>query len=287
MARRSRRETAMTDSAQGAFARALARPEAELDLGRAALLIARAEYPHLDVEHYLRRLDALAESIRGEVAMEAAPRRRVGVLSRFLFLSEGFRGNAEHYFDPRNSFLNEVLDRKLGIPITLSTVYLEVARRLYLPITGVGFPGHFLVKYVLSDGEILIDPFHRGAILTQADCHRRLKEMTDGSVTLQPEHLRSVTKRQILARLLTNLKQIYLRARNFPKALRTLDLLLLANPDEAAEVRDRGLLLSQAGRLGDALRDMEQYLTMAPKAEDADTIREHLAGVRRRMAAMN
>jgi regulator of sirC expression with transglutaminase-like and TPR domain len=229
----------------------------------------------------------MADSIRGEVALETEPRRRIGVLSRFLFFTEGFRGNAEQYYDPCNSFLNAVLDRKLGIPITLSMVYIEVARRLSLPITGVGFPGHFLVKYVLSDGEIIIDPFYRGAILTQADCRRRLKEMTDGSLTLQPEHLRSVTKRQILARILTNLKQIYLRARNFPKALRIIDLLILVNPNEAAEVRDRGLLLSQAGRLGAAQRDMERYLAMAPNAEDGDTIREHLAGIRRRMAAMN
>ncbi len=277
----------MADSPHKAFVTLLARPEPDLDLGRAALLVARAEYPALDVEHYLGRLDAMAASIAPEVALETEPMRRVAVLNRSLFVTEGFRGNAEQYYDPRNSFLNEVLDRKLGIPITLSTVYMELARRLRLPIAGVGFPGHFLVKYVLDDGEILIDPFHRGAILTPADCRRRLKEMTDGSVAFQPDHLRSVTKRQILSRMLSNLKHIYLRARSFPKALRVMDLMLVVNPEDAAEVRDRGLVLSQAGRLGAALRDLERYLAMAPKAEDADTIKEHMAGVRRRMAAMN
>jgi regulator of sirC expression with transglutaminase-like and TPR domain len=271
------------------FSRLLAHPEPDLDLGRAALLIARTEYPGLDVDHYLRRLDAMAESIRGDVAAEREPRRRIGVVNRFLFVTEGFRGNAEQYYDPRNSFLNDVLDRKLGIPITLSAVYLEVGRRVGLAIAGVGFPGHFLVKYALADGEIIVDPFYRGAILTAEDCRRRLREMTDGAVTFQPEHLRSVTKRQILARILTNLKQIYLRARNFPKALRIIDLLVLASPEEgkAQEVRDRGLLFSQAGRLGDALRDLEQYLALAPDAGDADAIKERIAGIRRRMAGMN
>lgn len=277
----------MTDSTRKTFARTLARPEAELDLGRAALLIAQVEYPELDVNHYVRRLDAMAESIGPELALEADPMRRVAVLNRFLFVTEGFRGNADQYYDPRNSFLNDVLDRKLGIPITLSTVYVELARRLHLPVAGVGFPGHFLVKYVLSGGEILIDPFHRGAILTEADCRRRLKEMTDDAVAFQPDHLRSVTKRQILSRMLTNLKHIYLRARNFPKALRVMDLLLEVTPEEGVEVRDRGLLLSQVGRLGAALRDLERYLAMNTQAEDAKTIKEHVAGIRRRMASMN
>ncbi len=277
----------MTDSLRRTFARALARPEPELDLGRAALLIAQAEYPRLDVEHYLRRLDAMAASIGPEVAREADPLRRVTLLNRFLFITEGFRGNADQYYDPRNSFLNDVLDRKVGIPITLCTVYMELGRRLRLPIEGVGFPGHFLVKYVLTDGEILVDPFHRGAILTEADCRRRLKEMTDDSVPFRAEHLRSVTKRQILSRMLTNLKHIYLRARSFPKALRAMDLLLAVTPDDAVEMRDRGLLLSQVGRLGAALRDLERYLALTPGAEDADTIKEHVGGIRRRMASMN
>ena len=277
----------MSDSAHKAFANVVARPEPELDLGRAALLIARAEYPTLDVEHYLGRLDAMAASVAPEVTWETEPMRRVAVLSRFLFVTEGFRGNGEQYYDPRNSFLNDVLDRKLGIPITLSIVYMELARRLRLPVVGVGFPGHFLVKYVMDDGEILLDPFHRGAILTPADCRRRLKEMTDGSVAFQPDHLRSVTKRQILSRMLSNLKHIYLRARNLPKAMQVMDLMLVVSPEDPVEVRDRGLLLSQAGRLGAALRDLERYLALAPKAEDADSIKDHMAGIRRRMASMN
>ncbi len=277
----------MADFPHRSFVRALAHPEPDLDLGRAALLIAQGEYPGLDVDHYLRRLDAMAASIGPEVAQETEPMRRVFLLNRFLFITEGFRGNAEHYYDPRNSFLNDVLDRKLGIPITLCTVYVELAKRLHLPVAGVGFPGHFLVKYVLSEGEILIDPFHRGAILTHADCRRRLKEMTDGAVAFRAEHLRSVTKRQILSRMLSNLKHIYLRARDLSKALRVMDLMLMVNPDDPAEVRDRGLLLSQAGRLGAALRDLEGYLAMAPRGEDADTIKEHLAGIRRRIASMN
>jgi regulator of sirC expression with transglutaminase-like and TPR domain len=277
----------MGDATYEAFSQALACPEPDLNLGGAALLIARAEYPRLDTAHYLSRLDAMAESLGGEMALERAPQRQVALLSRFLFLTEGFRGNADHYYDPRNSYLNDVLDRKLGIPITLSTLYMELGWRLRLPLLGVGFPGHFLVKYVHERGDILVDPFHRGAILSEADCRRRLAEMTDGAITLRPEHLRAVTKRQILARMLTNLKQIYVRARDFPRALRTIDMVLVVLPGEAAEVRDRGLLLSQAGRLGPALRDLERYLALAPEAEDAKSVKEHLAGIRRRMAAMN
>jgi len=239
------------------------------------------------VAHYLRRLDAMAESLGAEMALEADPMRRVALLNRSLFVSEGFRGNADQYYDPRNSFLNDVLDRKLGIPITLSTLYLELARRLHLPIAGVGFPGHFLVKYVLSGGEILIDPYHRGAILTEADCRRRLQETTDGSVGFRPDHLRAVTKRQILTRILANLKHIYLRARSFPGALRVMDLLVIVNGADPTEVRDRGLLLSQVGRHGPALRDLERYLASTPAAEDADAIKGRMAGIRRRMASMN
>lgn len=277
----------MTEGAAQALARALRSPEAELNLGRAALLIARAEYPGLDVGHYLDRLDALARSIAPEVAREEDAAHRLDLLSRFLFISEGFRGNADQYYDPRNSYLNDVLDRKLGIPITLSTIFMEVARRLGLPIVGVGFPGHFLVKYVHRDGEILIDPFHRGAILTPRECRRRLEEMAGGSVPFRAEHLRAVSKAQILFRMLTNLKHIYVRARNFPKALRILDLLLVVDPGAAPDVRDRGLLLSQVGCPGAALHDLERYVAMAPEAEDAEAMAKQVAGIRRRIASLN
>jgi regulator of sirC expression with transglutaminase-like and TPR domain len=277
----------MDDAALEAFGRAVSLPEPELDLGRAALLFARAEYPHLNVEHYLDRLDAMAGSLRAEMALEGEPLRRVALLNRFLFVTEGFRGNAEQYYDPRNSFLNEVLDRKLGIPISLSAVYMELAWRLDMPVVGVGFPGHFLVKYLHGEPGIIIDPFHRGAVLSEADCRRRLEAMSEGGVTLRPEHLRPVTKRQIVARMLANLKQLYLRARDFPKAVRIIDLMLAASPGDAGEMRDRGLVLIQAGRLGAAVRDLERYLASAPEAEDAKKLKEHLEGVRRRIASMN
>jgi regulator of sirC expression with transglutaminase-like and TPR domain len=270
-----------------AFAVLVHRPEATIDLAEATLLIAKEEYPALDIGAYLARLDVMGAALQATVQGVAEPRRQIEALNRLLFAEHGFRGNSEDYYDPRNSFLNEVLDRRTGIPITLSVVYLAVARRASLPLVGVGMPGHFLVKHVGPDGEIVIDPFAQGAVLSPPDCQQILDRIFDGKVAFSPQHLAPVGAQQILGRMLTNLKTIYFNNQEYSKALSAVDRLLVLNPQSATEIRDRGLLASQLRRYTDAGADLERYLRMAPQAEDREVIREYLRALRRRVGALN
>lgn len=269
------------------FARLVSRPDPAIDLAEAALLIAKEEYPELEVARYLARLDDLAEALRDGVGGDGDPQRLIARLGEYLFREQGFRGNTADYYDPRNSFLNQVLDRRLGIPITLSTVYMEVGRRLGVRLHGVGMPGHFLVKYIGPDEEIVIDPFHGGTVLSPADCQRLLDRLSGGKLRFEPRFLSALTTRQILARMLTNLKQIYVNRQAYAKALGVVERLLILDPQAAAEIRDRGLLSCQLNRYAEAMADLEQYLKLAPAAEDAGVIREHLRSLRQRVASMN
>jgi regulator of sirC expression with transglutaminase-like and TPR domain len=270
-----------------AFAQAVSRSDALINLAEAALLIAQEEYPTLEVRTYLRRLDAMAEAVRGRIGDPQDPREVCSRLNEHLFRHEGFRGNTENYYDPRNSFLNEVLDRRTGIPITLSIVYLELAWRLGLPLLGVGMPGHFLVKCSDASGEIVIDPFGGGAILSPADCQRILDPLFDGRVTFKPRMLAPVSNRQILMRILNNLKGIYVKADQYGKALAAADRLLILRPDSPCDLRDRGLLAFQLKRYDDASADLDRYLRLVPEAEDHDVIRDHLRSIRERVVALN
>jgi regulator of sirC expression with transglutaminase-like and TPR domain len=259
-----------------------------IDLVRAALTIAQTEYPELDLEIYCGRIDEFARRVKRLVPDIGDPSESMMALNQVLFDEEGFRGNTADYYDPRNSFLNDVLDRKLGIPITLAVVYMEVARRVGFPLVGVGMPGHFLLKHYDVEGrEILIDPFNRGGILTALDCQRRLDEIYGGQMPLQPEFLTAVSRRQVLVRMLNNLKSIYLSARNFRKALPILDLILAIYPRSPEEVKQRALLRWSLGQHRAALADLEDYLKMSPDASDADEIRQTAASLRRMMATMN
>src|SRR2546428_14191998 len=204
-----------------AFAALLALPDDAIDLGHASLLIAREEYPELDVGRYLVRLDEMAGEILRRMKGGEGAASQIAHLNRLLFEEMGFRGNREEYNDPRNSFLNDVLDRRVGIPISLSTVYIEVGRRIGCPLAGVSFPGHFLVRTVgWGDKEdILIDPFNRGRILTAEECRRRIEETYQGQLEFRPEFLRRARTREILDRMLNNLKQIYQGERDYHRAL--------------------------------------------------------------------
>jgi regulator of sirC expression with transglutaminase-like and TPR domain len=205
-----------------------------------------------------------------------------------LFGEEKFRGNEGDYYDPRNSFLNDVLERKLGIPITLSLVYMEVARRVGFPLFGVGMPGHFLVKYFDAEGgEVLIDPYDRGRVLTVLDCQRRLDGIYGGHLPFDQGMLSAISRRQMLTRLLNNLKVCYLTARNFRKALPVVDLLLAIYPRSPEDVKQRALLRQGLGQVRGAVEDLETYLKMSPEASDADEIRGLALSLRRRMALMN
>jgi regulator of sirC expression with transglutaminase-like and TPR domain len=259
-----------------------------IDLVRAALTIAQTEYPGLDTDAYCGRIEELARRVKRLVPDLGDPSDSIVALNRVLFEEEGFRGNAEDYYDPRNSFLNDVLDRKLGIPITLAVVHMEVARRVGFPLVGVGMPGHFLLKHYDVEGrEILIDPFNRGSILTAKDCQRALDEIYGGQMPLQPEFLMAVNRRQVLVRMLKNVKAIYLSGRNFRKALPIVDLILAVYPRSPEDVKQRAMLRWSLGKTRGALADLEDYLKMSPDASDADEIRQTAASLRRMMAAMN
>ena len=210
----------MATPARERFTALVSGPEAELDLAEAALLIAQEEQPDLDVAHYLQRLDQLADTVRAKLPESPTPQDRIQALNTHLFFEEGLRGNAGEYYDPRNSFLNEVLERKTGIPITLSVLYMEVGRRLGLSLAGVGFPGHFLVKYVGPDEEQILDPFAGGAAVTEEQLAAKLKSMYGDNnpfVAQIPQLLTPATKKEILIRMLRNLKGVYLQKGDFER----------------------------------------------------------------------
>ncbi len=251
----------------------------DIDLARAALLLARQRYPDVAVEPYLARLDAIATAVLERLGADMEPRHAVAALNRQLFEVEGFRGNERDYYDPRNSYLNQVLDRKLGIPITLSVVYLEVGRRIYLPVLGVGLPGHFLVKVLTADGDILIDPFLGGVELTEDDCQQRLDRVYGGLVRLEKRMLLPVTKREILVRILNNLKTIYLGQGEFDRALEAVGSILVLDPSSLPDLRDRGLLFYRQNRFPEALSDLRKYLMLAHDAEDREPIKQTIRGI--------
>ena len=266
----------MTNSARERFTALVSGAEEELDLAEAALLIAQEEQVEVDVAHYLKRLDQLAETVRDKLPDSPSPQDTIKALNTQLFFEEGLRGNAGEYYDPRNSFLNEVLERKAGIPITLSVIYIEVGRRLGLSLAGVGFPGHFLVKYTGSDEEQILDPFVGGATVTQEQLSAKLKTMYGDNNPFMaqiPKLLAPATKKEILARMLRNLKGVYLQKGDFTRALSIIDRILLIEPDMPIEIRDRGAVQQRLGQVQGAVRDFKKYLELAPNAQDAANIR--------------
>ena len=260
---------------------ALARlPDEELDLARAALLIAAVEHPGVDVDFYLRALDSLARPLAERLRPPAAddPLFCVNTLSQYLVDDLGFRGNAEDYYDPRNSCLNDVLQRRAGIPITLSLVYVEVGKRCGVPLVGVGMPGHFLVRH-RAVPDLFCDPFHGGILLSADECAARFRDVTRGAMPWSAQHLALVGNRDFIARMLRNLKGVYLQRDDFARALGVMDRLVALLPALPAERRDRGVTRYRAGWLEGAAEDLRAYLAAAPRAPDADAVREMLAGL--------
>jgi regulator of sirC expression with transglutaminase-like and TPR domain len=264
------------------FAELAALPDAAIDVALGALLIAADGRPEVDVAAGLAALDALASDARPRLAGATSLLARVEALNRFLFAERGFRGNRERYDDPENSFLDRVLVRRTGIPITLAIVYVEVGRRLGLPLAGVGFPGHFLAK-TTGPEEIVIDAFS-GRVVTHADCADLLRAQAGASARFDPRLLRVATPREILARMLGNLKQLWLRAEAWLPALGAIDRILLLFPDSPAELRDRGLVWQRLECFGAALRDLERFLALAPGDPTAPAVREALPPLRERVA---
>ena len=269
------------DDGPGEFLELL-EPEQEPDLDRAALVFARAvEYPALDVDAYLARLDGMAGELRPRISPEEPPGRIVARINEYLFGEQGFHGNELEYYDPRNSYLNEVLDRRLGIPITLSTVYLAVARRLGIRLEGIGMPGHFLLRYPDPAEPLLLDAFNRGAIITEAECRGRLRGTYGDALPLTSDMLRPVGVWATLFRMLGNLKAIYTRQEDFARAVRVVNLMRTIRPDAIDEHRDIGLLYFRMGRFKVARGELEFYLRKRPDAPDAPLVREQLALISR------
>jgi regulator of sirC expression with transglutaminase-like and TPR domain len=275
-----------------------------VDLAAAALVIARLEYPRLDPAPYLARLDAMGETAARLIERHQEETGNCSLLCRiqrfneYLFTEERFTGNRDRYEDPRNSCLNEVLDRRTGIPITLSLVYMEVGRRVGLRIDGVNFPGHFLVRVPESaDGPIsrlIIDPFHGGALLSEPDCRRLLQKHVGAEVAFSKSLLAPATRAQIVVRMLLNLKRLYVHMRSFPQAREATELLLAVTPSALSELRDRGLLAFHLNDMSSALRDLQTYLKLTGVGEpDKETreerqqIWEHVKTLRRRIAGLN
>jgi regulator of sirC expression with transglutaminase-like and TPR domain len=265
-----------------AFRHAIDCPEDQIDLGRAALAIARQEYPHLNIEDCLSQLDGLGRAVELRLGDQKNPYRIMAALNTVLFKELGFEGNRAEYYDPQNSFLNDVIARKRGIPISLSVLYMEVARRVGLSLAGVGFPGHFLVKYQAGDNEIIIDVFNKGEILAREDLDQLLQQLYRGQVSYQPDFVAALGKRDILRRMLNNLKLIYLGKGEPLKALPVLDQLLILDPSAANEIRDRGLLYIKIECYAQALEDLETYLRLAPGGDDAAMIKAQIESVRQR-----
>jgi regulator of sirC expression with transglutaminase-like and TPR domain len=268
------------------FAAEVAKPDAEISLARAALLIGAEEEPRAcDVGRCLARLDEMGEEARARILRGVES--QVEALNRYLFDEQRFEGNESDYYDPRNSMLHRVLERRTGIPITLSIIYIEVGLRAGLSVEGVGLPGHFIVRASEGGGgSVLVDPFNR-KVTDEEECQKRLDLIYDGRVELGEEHLRAVGARSILARALGNLKAVYAQAQLFRRALSAVERILLLNPHDMDERRDRGILLAQLGRLPEAIAETQTYLNLAPDAPDAESVREQLKRMKLRHAMMN
>jgi len=269
---------------------------------RAALTLAQVAYPRLETGYWVAELDALGSTARQHLELGVGghpPRRtRLRVISEFFFGQLGFTGNREHYEDPRNSFLNDVIARRMGIPISLAVVFIEVARRAGLVVEGVNFPGHFLMRCPPDPREpedpdtLIVDPFHGGAVLSEDDCLRLLRTHAGAETLLEPGMLQSAGKRAIVLRMLLNLKRAFVRVRSFQQARDVAELLVALDPAALTELRDRGLLASHLRDYASALGDLELWLQRADGQDEASRteikeVWDHVKALRRRLASLN
>jgi len=270
------------------FASEVRREDRDVDLALCCLLIAQDRYPALDVARYLGEIERMARRLRADIPEALDAEERIVALNEFLFGELGYRGNTRDYYDPRNSYLNEVLDRRTGIPITLSVLYMELGRRVGLAVEGVSFPGHFLVRAQLRGGAIVLDPFAGGAPQSEAELRTRLKRVIpegvadDVPVAELPldQFLEPAGKRQILLRLLRNLKAIYRDTDKPDQELKVLNRMLVVTPEAAAELRDRGLVYQRLECWQPALKDFTDYLERDPDAADVDDVRVRMMELR-------
>jgi regulator of sirC expression with transglutaminase-like and TPR domain len=277
------------------FEKVIAGKDERIDLARACLLIAQDAYPGLDIDRYLGDIERMALRLRSRMPQSGGAEERVVALNQYLFDDLGYQGNAENYYDPRNSYLNEVMDRRVGIPITLSILYMEVGRRVGLPIEGISFPGHFLVRLRLRGGTLVLDPFTGGTPLSEVELRERLQRVIPQGVAdnvpvgelPMDQFLEPATNRQILSRLLRNLKGIYREADKPERMLEVLNRMLVISPGASAELRDRGFLYHRLECWRPALKDLTDYAEREPDAPDLDDVRAKLMELSALCARLN
>jgi regulator of sirC expression with transglutaminase-like and TPR domain len=255
-------------------------PEWNVDLVEASLVIALEEEPHLDIDAYLTRVGTWSDAVRARLEGSRDIERIVDSINTLLFDEEGFHGEDEDYYDPRSALLNELLDRHAGLPITLSVLYIEISRRLGVEASGVSLPGRFLVKFSGAFGQIVIDPFDGGRVLSTIELQKILDGLYGGGVKLREHHLRSFSRREILARELSHLKAAYLSRHDLPRAAASVDRLLILDERDAYELRDRASLAMQMHVYDLAMECLDRYLSLAPHAEDQARVREQIAYLR-------
>lgn len=261
------------------FAEVTDRPDYQIDVARAAMLLAAAEYPQLNVERELFAFQRLAGAISSKFLDDNDPLYCVNVISEHLFDDMGFRGDADNYYDPRNSYLNQVLERRTGIPITLAVVYMEVGKRLKVPLLGIGMPGHFLVRHREIEN-LYIDAFSGGILLSEEECRDIVGELAHGDFNWSSDLLKPVSNREIIARMIRNLKAIYMADEDFVRALTVSEFALALDPHSAMDRRDRGIVHYQLGHSAEALDDLVYYLDLSPSGPDVEGVHALVAELR-------
>lgn len=254
------------------FTQEVNRSDDSINLAKASLYCAQAEYPELEVAKYLQQLDRIAEDIAVKIPENRYPLQIIKTINNHLYNCLEFRGNSQDYYNPKNSFLNDVIDLQTGIPLTLSIIYLEIAKRLDFPMLGIGMPGHFIIRPDFDNAGIFVDAFNQGEILFKEDCERKLQQLYQQPVKIEPKFLAPVSNRQILARMLMNLKQIFLNRRQHTKVLAIITGLLILYPNNPNELRDRGLLYYELKLFPEAAQDLQDYLKIASHSEESNMI---------------
>lgn len=267
--------------------RALRAEPGPLDIVEFALVVSAEATPGLDLEAQRARIATLRDTAAERCGGIPNPFARLDALREFLFVEERFRGNVDAYDDPANSYLHAVLERRLGIPLTLAILYLDVAHAAGFEARGIGLPGHFVCGVERDGRDVIVDPFHGGHVISREDCRDLVARSTGRPDLFREEFLDGATADSMAARLLHNLKRIHLAAEDYGAALDAVDRLLILDPDDAREIRDRGILQAHLGRPGAAVVDLQTYLDLAPGAPDAEAVRGRLVALRRRVAESN
>ncbi len=269
------------------FSEMVSQPDEDIDLAKAALYISGTEYPDLDVDYYVNTLDSLAEGAREYIGQEHDPRARIQRLSEFLYVHEEFRGNGEDYYDPRNAYLNEVLERRTGIPITLCLVYMEVARRVGMVFEGIGLPGHFVIRTGPPEEELYVDAFNGGLLMSRNDCEQLVQNLFHGRMEFREEYLRPYTKKEYLIRILANFKQDYFRLEDYQRAIKAADLVAIVDPSLGSNLRERASFHYALKQYRLAIRDLESYLEADPQSQDAEDVRQQIRAIWAALSALN